>query len=197
MSDMGQPLVTRTAQDQILALDDDGRDAVDAAIEHLSEVSGELIDLPTAPQGTTYLAMKTSGGDTPVVIYRAASEREGGGWVILSLMSPDEYKDVLQLREFLAWQPGTRTLIEITAEALKSSYPWAPVVLRLREERAWQQGVEYGRTLRETRDRRWPEGDTVEAKPVTSPYRLALPDMSTRRPEGETAEAEDEAHRGS
>lgn len=105
-------LVTRTARDQILALADDGREAVDAAIENLGEETGEPIDLPAAPEGTTYLAMKTSGDDTPVVIYRAVPEGEGGGWLVLSLMSPEEYKDVLELQKLLAEAPAAREMVE-------------------------------------------------------------------------------------
>lgn len=112
MSAMARTLVTRTAQDQILALDDDERDAVDAAVENLSEESGEPIDLPAALKGAAYRAIKTSGGDTPVVIYRAVPEGEGGGWLILSLMSPDEYKDVLEVQERLAEVPAARDLVE-------------------------------------------------------------------------------------
>jgi len=117
---MGPTLITRTARLQLDALDDDGRDAVDAAIGNLSEENGEPVELVGGTEGTTYLAMKASGDGMPVVIYRALPEDKGGGWLVLSLMSPDEYKDVIQLQEFLAGEPGARTLIELTTEALRS-----------------------------------------------------------------------------
>jgi hypothetical protein len=201
MSDMGQTLVTRTAQAQILALDDDGRDAVDAAIENLSEESGEPIELPAAPGGAAYLAMKTSD-DTPVVIYRAVPEGEGGGWLILSLMSPDEYKDVLQLQEFLTGQPGARTLIEMTAGALRRESPaytfplaaeqalWRVYAIDLSEPISSEKRAAAGRKAKERlKELR------AEAGPVTH-YRTSERDRD-RTPEAETAEAEDEAHRGS
>jgi hypothetical protein len=110
MSAMGPTLVTRTARDQILALDEDGREAVDAAIEDLRVELGEPIDLPAAPEGTTYRAMKARGEDAPVVIYRAIRKGESGGCLILALMTPDEYKDVLELQKFLAEAPAVHEL---------------------------------------------------------------------------------------
>jgi hypothetical protein len=102
-------LVTRTAQEQILALDEDERDAVDAAIGKLGEESGEPIDLPGVPEGVTYRAVKTSG-NAPVVIYRAVPEDEGGGWLVLSLMSRDEYRDVQRVRQWFARLTETRAI---------------------------------------------------------------------------------------
>ena len=98
MSDMAQTLVTSVARDQILALDDDGRDAVDEVIQNLSAEHGEAIDLPGAPEGTSYLAMRGRGESTPVVIYRAVR----GNWLVLSLMTQEEYEDILQLQGVLS-----------------------------------------------------------------------------------------------
>lgn len=135
MSAMGQTLVTRTARNQIHALGDDERNAVDAAIGNLSEENGKHIDLPTTPEGTNYLAVKAHGDNTPVILYRAVPESEGGGWLVIRLVSPGDYHDLVQLQEFLAAQPGARSLIELTAQALtprskrtdpenKSRKPW-------------------------------------------------------------------------
>ena len=116
MSDMAQTLVTSVARDQILALDDDGRDAVDEVIQNLSAEHGEAIDLPGAPEGTSYLAMRGRGESTPVVIYRAVR----GNWLVLSLMTQEEYEDILQLQGVLS-DPAARRLVEATAKAVELS----------------------------------------------------------------------------
>jgi hypothetical protein len=102
MSAMGRTLITRAARLQVLALDDDARDAVNAAIEDLSEDSGESIDLPTAPEGAEYLAVPA--GET-VILYREAPESQGGGLLVISLLSPDAYEELRRTSDFLTSQP--------------------------------------------------------------------------------------------
>ena len=46
------------------------------------------------------------------MIYRPVPEDEGGGWLVLSLMSADEYQDVTELQELLTEAPAARSLLE-------------------------------------------------------------------------------------
>jgi hypothetical protein len=107
--------VTRTARIQINALDDAAAQSVDSAIQTLDKRTGEPIDLPSAPAGTSYLALPTRRSQNdepgPVIIYRPRLPREGGGWLVVSLLSPDEYRDVLRAEELVATSPAAREIV--------------------------------------------------------------------------------------
>jgi hypothetical protein len=175
------------------------QDAVDAVIGNLSEESGVPVALPTAQEGTAYLAVKARGENAPAVIYRAAPERDG--WLILSLVSADEYKDILELQELLAEVPEARSLIEMTADALhpgmtQAEYPyryparWSPTsreATREQYERTRSRLAALGR-IKDRHDKRTPMD--------TGGFVIVQDGSAERRTEGRPAEAEDEAHWG-
>jgi hypothetical protein len=123
MSHMNQTLVTQTAREQILALDEDGQDAVDEAVGDLSAERDERVVLPGTPQGTTYFARLTRGEDPHAVIYKT----EPGVVTILALMTLEEYEDVRQLQEALT-NPDVQMLIEAAAKALRPGSRGIPVL---------------------------------------------------------------------
>jgi hypothetical protein len=116
MSDMAT-LVTRTAQEQICALNEDERDAVDAVIESTGLDNGELIELPSGEEGKVYRAVRTRGESTPVIIYR----EDRGSWLILSLMTPQEYEDMIKVRDN-GWRPA------LSPEVLAAARPFGDII---------------------------------------------------------------------
>jgi len=65
--------------------------AVRKAIRSIGAVPGEPIDLPTARPGAPYQAQRPDLPEAPVVIYRKAQPGDPGDWLVISLMTPDEY----------------------------------------------------------------------------------------------------------
>ena len=114
---MGRTLITHSARAQVSTLDEDVQEALDTAILNLSEDGGEPVELPTAPEGTEYFAVQP-GKNAPVVLYRAVPEHEGGGWLVICLLSPKAYEDLIQLGKFLSSEPGARSVVKMTAAAL-------------------------------------------------------------------------------
>ncbi len=111
---MADILVTQTARKQIGALDDADAKAVDAALQIIDKITGEPIDLPGAPGGTYYLALSTrteDGRAGPVIIYRPGLSTEDAGWVIIYLLSRDEYKEVRRAENLAATTPAVREIV--------------------------------------------------------------------------------------
>jgi hypothetical protein len=108
-------LVTSTAQHQIEALDDADAQAVDSAIQAIDRSTGELIDLPGAPAGTSYLALSTrvsrDGREGPVIVYRPQLPDEGRGWLIMSLLSPERYRALRHVERISAVDPAYRQIV--------------------------------------------------------------------------------------
>jgi hypothetical protein len=110
---MAEIRVTRRAQEQINALDDAGARAVDWAIQGIGERTSEPIKLPGAPPGTTYLALPARNATAgPVIIYRPLLPDEGDGWLILSLLSREEYRNIRQAEELVATSPAAREIVD-------------------------------------------------------------------------------------
>jgi len=109
--------ITRSAAEQLDKLDYADAVEVQAAIEVLRSrkgeaVIGETIRLPGAPAGTTYLAMYgASKGRIWVIIFRPLLPGEGDGWLILSLLPGDEYRDMRRAAEVVASSPPVRDAV--------------------------------------------------------------------------------------
>ena len=73
--------------------------AVNRAINSIGTVPGRRIDLPTAPPGTPYYALRTSNPDAPVVIYRELRGDEDGDYLVVSLMTPGQYRQQQEVEE--------------------------------------------------------------------------------------------------
>jgi hypothetical protein len=104
--------ITQSALQQLNALDDADAQAVDAAIQAIDAGTREPVRLPGAPPGTSYLARPTRrnpGG--PVIIYRPLLPDEGDGWLIVSLLKPEEYRDLRQAEELVATSSAAREIV--------------------------------------------------------------------------------------
>jgi hypothetical protein len=77
---------------EIRTLRADQAAAVNAAIRTIGITPGEPVDLPTARAGTPYQAQRPNLAAAPFVIYREAKLDEPGDWLVVSLMTPDEYR---------------------------------------------------------------------------------------------------------
>jgi hypothetical protein len=107
--------ITRSAREQIDALNDIDAQAVDAALQVLDTRPGKPINLPGAPAGTSYLAVPAwtqDGSSGPVIAYRPRLPTEGTGWLVLALLSPEQYQDMRRAEELAATTPAVRELIQ-------------------------------------------------------------------------------------
>lgn len=84
---VAQPVIQK-----IRTLRGDQAAAVQAAMHTIGADPGEYVDLPTARPGTPYKALRTSLAEAPVIIYRQAQPVEQADWFVVSLMTPDEYR---------------------------------------------------------------------------------------------------------
>lgn len=84
---VAQPVIQK-----IKALRADQAAAVQAAIRTIGIEPGEPVDLPTARPGTPYQAQRPSLPEAPLLIYRQAQPGEQGDWLVVSLMTPDEWR---------------------------------------------------------------------------------------------------------
>jgi hypothetical protein len=73
--------------------------AVNRAIDRIGTVPGRRIDLPTAPPGTPYYALQTSNPDAPVIIYREMRKEEDGDYLVVSLMTPSQFRQQQEVEE--------------------------------------------------------------------------------------------------
>jgi hypothetical protein len=84
--------------------------AVHAAMNDLGISTGEPLHIPSAPPGTPFLALKTSLPDAPVVVYRRTTPDEPGDWLVVSLLSPEEYQQLRRAEEALGADPAAREI---------------------------------------------------------------------------------------
>jgi hypothetical protein len=84
---VAQPVIQR-----IKTLRADQAAAVEAAIRTIGIEPGEPVDLPTARPGTPYRAQRPRLPEAPVLIYREGQPGESGDWLVVSLMTPGEYR---------------------------------------------------------------------------------------------------------
>jgi hypothetical protein len=77
---------------QIETLRADQAAAVEACIRTIGITPGEPVDLPTARPGTPYQAQRPTLPEAPLLIYRQAQPGEPGDWLVVSLMTPGEYR---------------------------------------------------------------------------------------------------------
>jgi PHD/YefM family antitoxin component YafN of YafNO toxin-antitoxin module len=104
--------ITQSALQMLRALDDADSRAVDAALAVIDEQPGQPINLPGAPAGTSYLALparRNPGG--PVIIYRPLLPMEGEGWLVVSVLSHEEYRDIGRAEELMASSPAAREIV--------------------------------------------------------------------------------------
>jgi hypothetical protein len=87
-----QIAVAQTVMRRLDALPVDQADAVQRAIRTIGIDPGEPVDLPTAPRGTPYRAQHPRLATAPVVIYRQTQPDERADWLVVSLMTPEEYR---------------------------------------------------------------------------------------------------------
>ena len=86
-------------------------EAVHAAIREIGTRTGEPLDIPGSPPDTPFLALKTSLRDAPVVVYRRTLPDEPGDWLVVSLLSPEEYQDVRRAEEIMSTAPAVREIV--------------------------------------------------------------------------------------
>jgi hypothetical protein len=87
-----QIAIARTVIRRLDTLPADQADAVRDAIRTIGIVPGEPVDLPTARRGTPYKAQIPRLATAPVVIYRRTQPDEQGDWLVVSFMTPGEYR---------------------------------------------------------------------------------------------------------
>lgn len=113
---MADILVTPEAQAALHELGEEKPDqaqAVNAAITQLATSTGrgEPLYIPGAPPDTPFLALEPSLRDAPVVVYRRTSPEEPGDWLVVYLLSPEEYQRVRQTEQLLAAEPGVAGIV--------------------------------------------------------------------------------------
>ena len=86
-------------------------EAVHAAIREIGTRTGEPLDIPGSPPDTPFLALKTSLRDAPVVVYRRTLPDEPGDWLVVSLLSSEEYQDVRRAEEIMSTAPAVREIV--------------------------------------------------------------------------------------
>ena len=90
--------------------------AVNRAINSIGTVPGRRIDLPTAPPGTPYYALRTGNPDAPVVIYRELRGDEDGDYLVVSLMTPGQYRQQQEVEESgILNDPAIRQEVRVVA----------------------------------------------------------------------------------
>ena len=122
-----QVAVVRPVIEAINSLRADQRDAVQAAIRTIGIESGEPVDLPTAPPGYPYRAQRPNLATAPVVIYRESQREEPGQWLVVSLMSPEEFRQQKQdERSGVLSDPDVRRSIAIAADTAATTINAGP-----------------------------------------------------------------------
>jgi hypothetical protein len=94
MSEPGQRviMVALPVEERIRELDPRQAAAVNRTIDSIVTDPGIPIDLPTGDPGNPYRAVRSSDPDAPVVIYRRGRRGEDGDFFVVSLMSPEQYR---------------------------------------------------------------------------------------------------------
>jgi hypothetical protein len=125
---MSEIRVTRAAKEQIGALDDVDDRAVNAALASLDDREGRPINLPGAPAGTSFLAMPTPIRRAgPVIIYRPLLPSEGTGWLVVSVLSYEDFRNITRAEEYVAESPEARAFVDrVVADTVATSRAHAP-----------------------------------------------------------------------
>jgi hypothetical protein len=90
--------------------------AVEDAIRRIGTEPGEPIDLPNARPGTPYQVQRPADPAAPVIIYRRTRGGEKGDYLVVSLMTPEEYRQQRQDEQSDALRdPGIRRDIAVAA----------------------------------------------------------------------------------
>jgi len=111
-----QIAVAQPVMEAIGTLPEDQADAVRAAIRTIGVQAGEPIDLPTAPPGYPYQAQRPRLATAPLVIYRQSQQGEPGKWLVVSLMTPEEFRQQKQDEQSEALRnPEVRRFLEVAA----------------------------------------------------------------------------------
>ncbi|MDT5368825.1 MAG: hypothetical protein QOH87_2730 [Trebonia sp.] len=111
---MANILVTSEAQAALDALNEakpEQARAVHAAISDLGTGRAEPLHIPGAPPDTPFLAVEPSVRDAPVVVYRRTAPDEPGDWLVVSLLSPQEYLQVRRAEQTLIASPGVGEIV--------------------------------------------------------------------------------------
>lgn len=85
-------MVALPVEARIRELDPEQAAAVNRTIDSIGPVRGTPIDLPTGDAWNPYYALPAGGADAPVVIYRKTRRGEDGDYLVVSLMSPEQYR---------------------------------------------------------------------------------------------------------
>jgi hypothetical protein len=91
--------LTVAAADEIKQMDPD---EIGRVLGRVGRGEGEPVDLPGAPPGTQYLALRPESPKAPVVIYRPMLPNEDGDWLVTSLIPQDNFN---AWRQSAAWLP--------------------------------------------------------------------------------------------
>ena len=126
---MSEIRVTRSAKEQMGALDASDARAVDAALASLDDREGRPINLPGAPAGTSFLAMPTVvRRHGPVIIYRPLLPSEDGmGWLVVSVLSDEDFRNITRTEEYVAESPAAKAFVDLTvAGTVATARAYAP-----------------------------------------------------------------------
>lgn len=85
--------------------------AVYAAIRDIDARTGELLNIPPASRGTPFLALRSSLKGVPVVVYRRTLPGEPGDWLVVSLLSPEEFQNIRRAEGILAITPEVQEIV--------------------------------------------------------------------------------------
>lgn len=101
---------------RIEQLDPERAAAVNRAIDNIGTETGVAIDLPNGDPANPYLALRSRHPDAPLVIYRRARQDEDSDFLVVSLMSPEEYRQQqADERSGLFRDPAVREEIRVVA----------------------------------------------------------------------------------
>ncbi len=107
--------------------------AVRTAIRAIGIEPGEPVDLPTAPAGYPYQAQRPPLATAPVLIYRESRPDEQGDWLVVSLMTPEEFRQQKQDEQSAALRnPDVRRDIAIAAGTAATTVSATPGSVNIR-----------------------------------------------------------------
>jgi len=110
-------LVAEAVEHQIEQLDVKQAAAVNDAIDCIGITRGRPIDLPNSDPAYPYFALPVRrSAQAPVVIYRHARPDEDADFIVLSLMSPEQYRQqIADERSGMLRDPVIREEIRVAA----------------------------------------------------------------------------------
>lgn len=110
-------MVALPVVERIKELDQRQALAVNRAIDSIVTDPGTVIDLPTGDPANPYRALRSGSGlDAPVIIYRRARKDEDGDFLVVSLMSSEQYRQQrADERSGILNDPAVREEIRVAA----------------------------------------------------------------------------------